>query len=132
VIVVLGAGTTAATGCAGKSGSSGTPGAGGTSGGLGFAGTTQLSLAGNGCGGTSGLGIAGSSVTGAGEGGDASPTPCEHTQQYLCASVNGVVECRCDPYAPLSQADCDAGREFSCMSYDPPTGCDCGLVTGPK
>jgi hypothetical protein len=141
VIVVLGTATTTAAGCAAKShslpGSGGTSGSGGAgSGGGGMPATPgggSWSINAAGSLGSGGVSLAGSSGAGGpgGEGGAAARTPCEHDQQYLCYAVDHIVECSCDENAPLSDADCP-GRAFECMSYDPPTGCTCSYITGPK
>jgi hypothetical protein len=149
VIVVLGTATTTAAGCAAKShsvpGSGGagpsSGGAGSSSGGAGSSsggmpttpsgGSWSINAAGSL--GSGGAALAGGSGTGepGGEGGTAARTPCEHDQQYLCSAVDHIVQCACDENAPLSEADCP-GRAFECMSYDPPTGCTCSYITGPK
>jgi hypothetical protein len=141
VIVVLGTATSTAGGCAAKShsvpangGASSGGGAGSSSGGMPATpagGSWSINAAGSlGSGGASLAGGSGAGEPG-GEGGAASRTPCEHAQQYLCYSFDDNVECTCDENAPLSEADCP-GRVFECMSYDPPTGCTCSIITGPK
>jgi hypothetical protein len=142
VIVVLGAATTTGAGCAAKSHSvPGSGGAGSSSGGAGSSsggmpttpGGGSWSINAAGSLGSGGASLAGSSGAGepGGEGGAASRTPCEHDQQYLCYPIDERVECYCDENAPLSQADCP-DRTFECMSYDPPIGCTCSYITGPK
>jgi hypothetical protein len=57
------------------------------------------------------------------------PAACEHPQQFLCqeySGMNGPVGCVCDPDAPLAPTDCTNNTaEWTCFSYDPPTGCQC-------
>lgn len=63
---------------------------------------------------------------------DAAIPVCEHTQQLACGSYDPrPADCVCDPNAPLSENDC-TNRRFECAAYDPPTGCECVYITGPK
>jgi len=57
---------------------------------------------------------------------------CEHSQQLTCRTyVPQPLECVCNLDAPLSEQDCK-NRRFECAAYDPPTGCECVYITGPR
>jgi hypothetical protein len=147
VIVVVGAAGATVAACAGKStssgpavenraGSSGTTTRGGSDAEdiaePGSLGTVNLGGGGGG-GGTGGLVESqGGAIDSDGEGGATWTGPCEHSQQYVCVSTREGMDCSCDTAAPLSSEDCSSTRMFVCKSYDPPTGCECALVTGPQ
>jgi len=78
---------------------------------------------------TGGTGISfGGSFGLGGEGGDS----CVSTAQFWCRTYEPEpLDCECDPNAPITPEDCD-GEVFRCVSYDPPLGCGCVLVTGPR
>jgi hypothetical protein len=141
VLVVLGAASTTAAGCGGHSShaeGAGNPAAGGGAGGgagagaANVAGSPELAFAGSfsidAAGASGKSGSEGGAPSFGGEGGSGARTPCEHDQQYLCYSN----DCFCDANAPLSKDDCGFNFQFECMSYDPPTGCTCSYITGPK
>ena len=63
-----------------------------------------------------------------GEGGAA----CDSTAQITCLTYEPEpLDCYCDPNAPITSDDCD-NRNFVCYSYDPPLGCACVFITGPR
>jgi hypothetical protein len=52
--------------------------------------------------------------------------------QLRCTSYTPTpTECSCDPQAPLSACDC-TDRNWTCMVFDPPMGCTCSYITGPR
>lgn len=65
-----------------------------------------------------------------GQGGALSDCPLP---QLRCASYSPTpTDCVCNRGAPLSACDCRGGRYWDCFNFDPPTGCECSLATGPK
>jgi hypothetical protein len=64
----------------------------------------------------------------------AAPTDCAYPQQFTCTSYLGPTaysSCSCNPSAPLSQSDCEAGADFQCLGTTPICRpADAGLLGG--
>jgi hypothetical protein len=59
-----------------------------------------------------------------------SPSMCAHPQQFQCMTWDPTPQdCRCDPNAPLTAADCPSPQtQLYCHSYTPQVGCYCTCV----
>jgi hypothetical protein len=53
------------------------------------------------------------------------PADCAYTTQFTCLAYSPEYEaCRCNEFAPPDATACQPGF-FSCVSSDPPIGCEC-------
>lgn len=67
-----------------------------------------------------------------GTGGEAATLAHCPSQQLRCLTYTPTpTDCVCDLNGPLSTCDCP-GEIFTCAVFDPPAGCQCSLITGPK
>jgi hypothetical protein len=66
----------------------------------------------------------------AGQGGDVTDCP---SPQLRCATYSPTpTDCSCDRTSPLSACDCLGEHIWDCFKFDPPTGCQCSIATGPR
>lgn len=111
-------------------GSAGTSSLGGSSGAITTGGVAGVLATGGTGAATGGAGPAVGGTLGlGGEGGDG----CESTAQIGCQAYEPEpFDCVCDPSAPITPEDCNGRGQFRCYSYDPPLGCSCIYITGPR
>lgn len=55
------------------------------------------------------------------------PLDCPETEQFHCESYDPLLNCICDPNAPVTPEDCDHPQHFRCEGYwsGGPYGCFC-------
>ena len=148
VLVTLGIAAGAGTACGKSRSTESDEGAGGSSGsdpnGTGVSGDTSSTggtgIATGGFGGIISTGGAGAATGGTGvsiggnfgvggEGGDG----CQSTAQIICREYEPEpFDCACDPNGPITTEDCNGRGQFRCYSYEPPLGCTCVFITGPR